>query len=320
MNHLGIDIAKASFDAVLLVEGKADEHAQFENNKSGFKKLKTWLERRTIGELHACMEATGNFSDGLATFLYGAGYTVSVVNPARISGYAKSQLRRNKTDKLDAELIAQFCRSQQPPVWTPPDPAWKELQAMVRHLQDLDKVRQQARNRLSADPNSPVVVAQLQAQIAFLDDQIKHLKKLMNDHIDQHPDLKNQRDLLTSIPGIGDLTASKLLGEFRSIPAFDHPNQLVAFAGLNPRHHTSGSSIRGKTSISKQGRASIRGALYMPAISAKRHNPSLAAFAARLKARGLSGTQIVVAVMRKLLHLAFGVLKSGKPFDFNFAH
>jgi len=315
--HLGIDIAKASFDVVLLVDEQSDVHAQFSNDKAGFKKLQTWLVHRQVSELQACMEATGNFSEGLATFLYEQGYTVSLVNPARISGYAKSQMRRNKTDKLDAALIADFCRNQQPPAWTPPDPAWKELQAMVRHLQDLDKARQQARNRLSALPNSAAVLAQLHDQIAFLDQQMNDLKKLINDHIDQHPDLKKQRDLLTSIPGIGDLTAGKLLGEFRHIPAFDHPNQLVAFAGLNPRQHVSGSSVRGRTVISKQGRASIRAALYMPAVVAKRFNPILARFAARLKANGLSGTQIVVAIMRKLLHLAYGVLKSGLPFDPN---
>src|SRR4051812_23090560 len=179
MAHLGIDIAKASFDVVLLVDGQADAHAQFSNDKAGFKKLQTWLVHRGVSELQACMEATGNFSEGLATFLYEQGYTVSLVNPAHISGYAKSQLRRNKTDKLDAALIADFCRNQQPPAWTPPDPAWKELQALVRHLQDLDKVRQQARNRLSAVPNSAAVVAQLEAQIAFLDQQILDLKKLM---------------------------------------------------------------------------------------------------------------------------------------------
>lgn len=316
---LGIDVAKVSLDVAVLVEGKPVEHAQFSNDEKGFKQLTRWLTKREVRSLQACMEATGNFSEAIATYLYEQGYTVSVVNPARISGYAKSQLRRNKTDKLDAELIADFCRTQHPPAWSPPDPAWKELQALVRHLQALDTTRQQARNRLSAQPGAPAVIAQLHDQIAFLDKQITDLKKLIQDHIDQHPDLKRQRDLLASIPGIGDLTASKLLAEFRNIAAFDSPAQIVAFAGLNPKHHSSGSSIRGKTVISKQGRASIRAALYMPAVVAKRFNPLLTVFAQRLKQRGLSGTQIIVAVMRKLLHLAFGILKSGQPFDPTFA-
>jgi transposase len=186
----------------------------------------------------------GYFSDGFATFLPTAGYTVSVVNPARISVYGQSQLRRNTTDRLDAALIADFCRTQSPPVWSPPDPAWKELQGLVRHLQDLETTRQSAKNRLSAHP----------ASAAFLDQQILQTKRLIQDHLDQHPDLRRQRDLLTSIPGIGDLTAGKILAEFRSITNFDNPAQIVAFAGLNPKHRVSGSSIRGKTVISKQGR------------------------------------------------------------------
>jgi transposase len=312
---LGIDVAKATVDVVLLLEEQASIHGQFDNNPTGFKQLKRWLDKRGVQTLHACLEATGNFSDALATYLHEAGYTVSVVNPARISAYAKSQLRRNKTDKLDAALIAQFCRTQTPPAWSPPDPAWKELQGLVRHLQDLESTRQSAKNRLSASPSSPAVVDQLKAQIAFLTQQMLDTKRLIADHLDQHPDLRQQRDLLTSIPGIGDLTAGKLLAELRSIAAFDNPAQLVAFAGLNPRHHVSGSSIRGKTVISKQGRPSIRAALYMPAVVAKKHNPILSIFAARLAQRGLAGTQIIVAVMRKLLHLAFGILKSGQPFD-----
>ena len=314
---LGIDVAKASLD-VVLVAGQAAEHAQFDNDAQGFKRLKAWLDKRSVQELHACLEATGNFSDEVATFLYAQGYTVSVVNPARISGYAKSQLRRNKTDKLDAQLIADFCRTQHPPSWTPPDPAWKELQGLVRHLQDLGKTRQQTKNRLSAKPSSAAVIDQLQAHITFLDGQIQHTKKLIQDHINQQPDLRRQRDLLTSIPGIGDLTAGKLLAEFRHIAAFDSPAQLVAFAGLNPKQHVSGTSIHGKTVISKQGRASIRAALYMPAVVAKRFNPILATFAQRLEQRGVSGTALIVAIMRKLLHLDFGILKSGQPFDPNF--
>jgi transposase len=315
---LGIDVAKATVDVVLLHQEQAPLHGQFDNNLTGFKQLKRWLDKRDVQTLHACLEATGNFSDGLAAFLHEAGYTVSVVNPARSSAYAKSQLRRNKTDKLDALLIAEFCRTQTPPAWSPPDPAWKELQGLVRHLQDLEATRLSAKNRLSANPASPAVIDQLNAQVAFLTQQILDTKRLIADHLDQPPGLRQQRDLLTSIPGIADLTAGKLLAEFRAITAFDNPAQLVAFAGLNPRHQVSGASIRGKTVISKQGRASIRAALYMPPVVAKKHNPILSAFAARLAQRGLAGTQIIVAVMRKLLHLAFGILKSGQPFDPNF--
>lgn len=155
----------------------------------------------------------------------------------------------------------------------------------------------------------------MQAQLTLLERHIQETKKAIQDHIDQHPNLKHQRDLLTSIPGIGDLTAGKLLAEFRSITHFKNTRQLVAFAGLNPRHHTSGSSIHKTTHISKRGHPGLRAALYLPAVVAKRHNPILAAFATRLQAPGIAGKPLIVAIMRKLLHLVYGILKSGKPFD-----
>ena len=188
----------------------------------------------------------------------------------------------------------------------------------MRHLEDLEQSRSQCANRLNEAKAHATVVDQLRAQLALLDTHIAQTKQAIADHIDQYPDLKRQRDLLTSIPGIGDLTAGKLLAEFRGITNFRNARQLVAFAGLNPRHHTSGSSIHKTTHISKRGHPALRAALYLPAVVAKQHNPILAAFAERLQARGVCGKALIVALMRKLLHLAFGVLKSGRPFDPDF--
>jgi len=310
---VGIDIAKAKFDVALLRQDGRIEYGQFDNSSKGFKQFNTWLDKRRTDTLHACMEATGLYSNDLALFLHQQGYTVSVVNPARISAYGDSLLRRNKTDKLDAALIADFCRTQ-----TPPDPVWLELQSLARHLEDLEQTRQQQRNRLGSGVRTPLVREQLQRHIALLDEQIDQLKRHIQNHLDQHPDLRQQKELLTSIPGIGDLTAGKLLAQIPNIRAFDDPRQLVAFAGLNPTQRQSGKSRRSKTPISKQGHAALRAALFMPAISAKRHNPILHAFAQRLTDRGLCGLEVVVAVMRKLLHLIFGILKSGQPFDPHF--
>ncbi len=264
-------------------------------------------------------EATGRYSEGVAAYLHEAGYRVSVVNPARIRGYATSQLRRNKTDKLDAPLIADFCRTQQPEAWTPPPPEVRQLQALVRHLRSLETAKQQADNRLREAAALPdLVVQQLTDQRALLVQHIDHLKQAIQDHIDHFPDLKHQPDLMASIPGSGKLTAAKLLAECRALTRFDNVRQLVAFAGLNPAHHQSGSSIRKKTTISKTGNAAIRAALYMPAVSAKRHNPLLRPFADRLLARGCCEMEVITAVMRKLLHLVYGVLKADRPFDPNF--
>jgi transposase len=251
----------------------------------------------------------------VARYLYEAGYRVSVVNPARIKGYADSQLQRNKTDKLDAALIADFCRRQQPTLWTPPTPQQHTLQQLVRHLDDLSEARQMARNHLEDRTLAAPIIAHWHSQVALLEEHIAHTKQAIADLLDQHPDLKQQADLLRSIPGLGDTTIAKLLAECRDVRAFRDVRQLVAFAGLNPRQHVSGSSVHKRPAISRTGSASLRAALFMPAMSAMRHNPVLRAFADRLRSRGLPRKVVVVAVMRKLLHLIYGVLKSGRPFD-----
>lgn len=319
---LGVDIGKEEFDVKLEYGEQKEEDAIFDNVPAGHKKLQRFMKKRKVEKAHVCMEATGRYGEVLAEFLYEQGHDVSVVNPARIKAYAKSQLQRNKTDKLDAALIADFCRTQNPPLWTPPSPECRQLQVLVRHLEDLGADYQRQRNRLdalihSAHP-SPVVIDNLNKQIDLLKQQIEQVKAEIQDHIDNHPDMKQQRDLLDSIKGLGPLTAAKLMAEFGNIANFDNVRQLIAFAGLNPTHHQSGKSKRSKTPISKMGRSSIRAALYMPAVSARQYNPILKAFADRLEERGVQGKQITVAVMRKLLHLAYGVLKSGQPFDPNY--
>lgn len=316
---LGIDVGQAKLDVALVRDKQPIEHAQFDNSPRGLNQLWRFLRKRKATTLHACMEATGRYYETAAHFFYDHDAEVSVINPAQIKAYGRSQLSRNKTDKLDAALIADFCQSQQPPLWTPPDPSWYELQALVRHLADLQGDRQRQKNRLHALKNgaqaSTTVQQRLQQQIAFLSQQIEQVKRDIQQHINQYPDLKHKRDLMASIKGIGILTAAKLLAEFRPLDDFKSIKQMVAFAGLNPRHRQSGTSVRGKTHISKMGGSALRAALYMPAIVAKNHNPILKAYAQGLAARGISKMEIIVAVMRKLLHQVFGILRSGQPFD-----
>jgi len=314
---LGIDIAKASFDVCLIIEGK-NRQAEFENNSSGFKKLSHWLGKHTPVKVHACLEATGQFGEALAEYLYQAGHMVSVVNPARIKAYGSSKLRRNKTDKADAELIAQYCLREQPALWTPPPASFKDLQALVRRYDDLQTTYQQEKNRLKSGTTQPVVVADLKEHLAYLEEKLALILQAIQEHIQACPELKQRQDLLLSIPGIGKLTASKLLGEIRDVCAFGDARQLAAYAGVTPRNFVSGTSICKKARMTKMGNANLRKTLYMPAISAKRYNPIIRAFCQRLLDAGLSPKQVIGAAMRKLLHLIFGILKSGKPFDPNF--
>jgi transposase len=310
---LGIDIAKATFHAALLHNHKLHSR-QFANTASGFAQLQAWLGKHRCKRVHACMEATASYGDELALFLYHAGHTVSVVNPARIKGFAQSQLQRNKTDQLDAILIARFCQQQRPESWTPPPLEIQQLRALVRRLEAVQEMRQQEVNRLEQAAHQPLIRESLAKLIAVLDGEIARLRQLIKDHIDQHPDLKRDRELLLTIPGIGETTAAWLLSEVQ-VSAYQSARQVAAHAGLTPRHHESGTSVAGRTRLSKTGNARLRRALYLPAVVAKRYNPIIREFCQRLQQRGKRPMEIVGAAMRKLLHIVYGVLKSGKAFD-----
>ena len=312
MTYVGMDVAKASLQVCVLSEAKGQQR-RFENKRSGWKGLTKWLKQ--WDEVWVRLEATGTYGDEVSEWLYRAGYRVSVVNPGRIKAYADSQLKRHKTDVIDAEVIADFGRTQQPPLWTPPSAEERELRALVRHLDDLKALRQAEKNRLEAKPDSPAVVCQIEALVDLLDSQIEETLQRIRDHIDRHPGLKTQHDLLTSIPGLGDLTSFHLLGELGDLRRFTDVRQLVALAGLNPCQRQSGHSVHYTAGITRMGRRGLHAMLDMPAVVAKNHNPVLKSFAARLAAHGLKPKEVIVAVMRKLLHLAYGVVKSNRPFD-----
>jgi transposase len=315
----GIDVSKNTLDVAVMSDAQHSAYVQLPNTASGHGQVIRWLNKHAGKGCAVCLEATGRYGEAVAEALYAAGFRVSVVNPARLRGYADSQLRRNKTDKLDAKLIADFCRTQQPDAWTPPAPEVRQLQALVRHLATLEETRQQVGNRLRDAASLPeMVVAQLHAQHTLLLAQSQQVQQAIQDHIDHFPDLRQRRDLIDSIPAFGPLTAAKILAECPALPTFTNVRQLVAFAGLTPAQHQSGTSVRKQTRISRTGSAALRAALYMPAVVAQRHNPILRAFAQRLRDRGLCPMAVLTAVMRKLLHLIYGILKSGRPFDPNF--
>ena len=312
--YLGLDISKANFDAVLLDPSfPKPRHKAFPNTQAGFEQLRDWLGGRTV---HACMEATGTYGDALARFLHAQGHTVSIVNPAQIKAFGTAQLSRTKTDKADAGRIAQFCQMHRPPAWTPPTPEAAALQALVRRLESLQEMRQMEQNRLGT--SSLVVREEIQDHVTYLDAQRKKTEQSIRDHIDQNPTLKEQRDLLVSIPGIAGTTAAAILSELLDVSQFTDARQVAAFAGLVPRLRQSGSSVRGRSSLSKVGSPRLRKSLYFPAMAALRFNPAIRAMGERLKASGKCKMVILGAAMRKLLCLAFGVLKSGKPFDPSF--
>jgi transposase len=315
---LGIDIAKATFAAALLrADGKV-RHKSCANTPTGFAEFGAWLQRQGVIHVHATLEATGTYGEALALWLHDAGHVVSVVNPSVIHAYARTQLARSKTDRIDAELIARFTGSHQPAPWTPPAVEIRQLQALVRRLDALQGMRTQELNRLAAGVTVAEVRASIEAVVANLDAQIAHVHQLIRDHLDRHPDLRAQRDLLTTIPGIGEATAAVLIAELFD-KRYASARQAAAFAGLVPRLVESG-TLRGRSRLSKIGPGRLRKALYMPAVAALRWNPTIRAVRARLHAAGKPPMVIVGAAMRKLIHLAYGVLKSGKAYEPTCAH
>lgn len=314
MNDVGIDLSKAYFDATVLTSAGVEMHEQFENKPAGFRALQRWLEQQQVSEAHICMEATNIYWEELAEFLDGQGYTVSVVNPARIKGFAMSQLQRNKTDKLDSKVIAYFCRALKPRAWQPPSASQRKLRSLVRHREALVKTRTQQKNRL-ANCRDEDVRTSLASLIATLDAEIERIDAQIAAYIDQDPELREQKRLLSSIKGFGDTTVHILLAELYDLADYEDAQAAAADAGLTPAHYESGDTVRRKPRMSKVGKAAVRGALYWPAITAIRTNPIVQALAQRLEAQKKHNKVIIGAAMRKLIHLAYGVLKNRTPFD-----
>jgi transposase len=315
---IGIDVSKGTLDVCLLRENGKRFKKVFANDPVGFAKLLRWitslLGETTSEALHFCLEATGTYSQGIATFLSEAGYLVSVVNPFLVKHYAQGAGLRNKTDRVDASTIADYCQKHHPAPWRMSAPEVRLLVALLRRLANLQETLQQETHRLG----EPGVLAQVQhslkQSIGFLQGQIEQLKQQIDRHINQHPSLKEDQELLQSIPGIGQITAWWVLAELPDIKQFPDAKSAAAFAGLSPQEYQSGTSVRKRTRLSKAGSRHLRKALYLPAVTATRHNPFVKDLFDRLVAKGKPKMVAIGAAMRKLLMIAYGVLKSRQKF------
>ena len=239
---------------------------------------------------------------------------MSVKNPAKIAGFGQSKGSRNKTDKIDSGLIGLYCVESQPKEWKPPTPEQKLLRAWIWHVQALKKTRTQQINR-KGTVREEGIRDSLQNIIELLDKEIKEIQTKIHDLLEQHPNLKRKHELLESIKGFGAETASLILAEFYDLAEYEDAHAVAADAGLTPRRYESGTSVKKRPRISKMGKKAIRAGLYYPAISAWRHNPIIKKFADRLLRKGKDKPLIYAAIKRKLLHIAYGVLKNDTPFD-----
>jgi transposase len=262
------------------------------------------------------LEATGPSSLPLATALHAAGLTVFVCNPLSLARYRQATLARTKTDKLDARCSARFCAAHALHPWAPTSAAQQRLHVLVAPRQPLLGHAQQLRTRQHAAGSTacPDLLRELQAPVlAALAAQLARLDRELAALAAAETPLGAQVRLLTTVPGLGLVTAATLVASLpvERLPTAKHA---AAYVGLCPREKSSGVSVRGRSTIGSFGPAHLRRALYLPAIVAMHANPTLRAFAERLRAKGEPAKVVIVAVMRKLLLLAWTLLRTGRPF------
>ena len=322
MFYLGMDVAKAKLDCCLLLDeaGSKRKTKAVPNSKDGVAALLEWTGKQNISaaDLHVVMEATGVYHEHAALALAEAGVTVSIINPAQIKDFGRGLAVRTKTDGV---VLARYGALLKPVAWQPPPPAARALQALLARR---DAVAEDLRRELNRQEKSLVIETHTQItdsltkSIAFLETELKHLQKTVDDHIDKHPELKRDMALLTSIPAVGERVGNNLLAVMHA-HHFESAEQVAAYLGLVPVERQSGSSVLGRARLSKAGPARIRAVLYMAAVVATRCNAHVKALYERLLARGKSKMSALGAAMRKLVHLCFGVLKTQQPYQSNYA-
>lgn len=320
MHQVGIDVSKNKLNvALLLAPGFSKRKSKVVSNKpEGFQSLIEWLQRQVKDQktFRFIMEATGTYHQALALFLHGHGFEVCVVNPALIKYFGESMAARTKTDEKDCVIIAHYGAKMNPKPWTPPPPQYRALEQLLRRLDQLDKMIRQEKNRLEALGSGLAdgdVFDSIENTLSHFDKEYKELSKKIQDHLDRHPDLKEDMNLLTSIPGVGKKTALRMTSVLGGGTRFASARQFAAYLGLTPKQNQSG-IFQGKTSLSKMGPSALRKALYMPSIVACRRNPDVKALYERLLKAGKTKMSAIGAAMRKMAHLTFGVLKNRQTY------
>ncbi len=314
---VGIDVSQLTLDACLLPapNGKT-RTAAFDNTAAGHAALAAWADQHAGGiPLGFCLESTGPYGEALATALADAGRHVAVVNPARVKYAGLMRGQGNKTDRADAKLIAEYAAREHPAPWQPPTAEVRELQALSRRRDDLRQLAARDKTRLAAPGLTTAARTSITRTLAFLEEEADRLQAQADELIAASERLHADRDLLRTIPGIGPVAATAILAELPDPSRFDSAQQAAAYAGLAPREYRSGTSVHKRTRLSKAGNARLRKALYLPAMTAIRFNPLVGAFYERLVKAGKAKMAALGACMRKLLMIAYGVLKSRTPFD-----
>lgn len=311
---VGVDVAKDKFDVALEINNSCYQEC-FSNDQKGYRAFSKWLSKHT-SQPWVCMEATGHYSELIADYLCMQAVRVSVVNPLQIKSFARATLSRNKTDQLDARIIADYCKKMRPRTFTCRSESHKTLKDLTNLLDTIKEQHVRFTNQLhSAQSDSGKKI--IRKLIKSLENEIIKVEKSVDEIIKQNSALRENMNLLTSIQGVGKQTAYKVLSHIPDMNCFANAKQFAAFIGISPRQHQSG-RFQGKTRISRLGDARLRKVFYMAGLVAKRFNKRLQPFVMRLQANGKAPKAIICAVMRKLAHIVFGVLKNKRPFDVNY--
>jgi len=314
----GIDVSAETLAIAVLVPDQPWTEREFPNTPTGHPALIGWLAR-----LGACarvaLESTGIYSMDLALALAAAKHIeVAVLNPKDVHRFAGT-LRRSKTDSADARALAEYSLRMPFTPWRVPSPAQLQLRSLSRYLHSLSEERTRTKNRLHAARSSsitpPAVLDDLSRELKRMTQRLLRLRRQAMLLVRADAALSQRHDLLTTIPGIGSISAVQLLGELTLLTPTMTVRQWVAHSGLDPAHQVSGTSIHRPSRISRHGNRHLRRALFMPALVAARHDPHFAAFYQNLLQRHKAKMQALIAVARKLLHTIYGVLKTSTPFQ-----
>lgn len=313
----GIDVSAATLAVAVQQDGRAMEQRGFANSTAGHKALLGWLRKK--GRARVSLEATGIYSLDLALALDRAeGVEVAVLNPKLACRFAQT-LGRSKTDKADAQALAEYSRRMPFTAWRAPSVNGLQLRAIGRHIEGLTVEHVRQNNQLHAARKSMAaptcVVQDLKRSLASLQRRIVQLRRKARELVGGDEAMRKQFQLLIGIPGIAEVSALQLLGELAPLAPEMSVRQWVAHSGLDPAHRVSGTSVHPRSRISRAGNRHLRRALYMPALVAARHDPHLKAFYETLLHRHKAKLQAIIAVARKLLHAVYGVLKTHTPYD-----
>jgi transposase len=320
--YVGIDIAKDTFVSCVAKSTTAFEPPfSLNQTEEGYAQLQQNLLAHKLPpeQILVVLEATNTYWLQLALFLYQQNFGVSVINPAQATYFAKSQLKRAKTDPIDARTLAHLAATFQPKCWKPAPEIYEELLQRLNQRDNFIQMRLQEHNRLKALLYRPKVIVSVkersEALLKYFDQQLKQLDQELKECFEGENEWQEAAARLQSITGIGPVTAGWILVATLAFSQCSSAEQATAYAGLAPMPYQSGKSVRGKTSLPQGCNRRLRTALYLAALPAIRFNPILRAFYYRLKAKGKPSKVALCAVARKLLQIAWAVVKHKQDFD-----